>query len=333
MRHGRMHGKPHVLYFSKLQSLAFLLDIHVLVMSFAGYFKSWSGCKAFLDGLLCGWCPLYSDLKVDSNVDLKGRNVIVTGANSGIGLECARKLASFGANVTLACRDASRAKKAMDDLIASTSNTNIEVMQLDVSNFASIRAFVAAWGSKPIDILLNNAGQPPARYLITEDGLEQSYVANFLSQVMLTELLLPFMAPNCRVVMVSSITNYTGLIDVNDLDKSKYISNSLKLKPGDAMPPTSLVTLYADAKLAQVVYTRALQQHLDASSTYAPRNIVVHAVHPGVVKTPLWGKSHGAAAKYNGIVDKVVSSANLIGITPEQGACTPVWAATNPELR
>lgn len=110
-----------------------------------------------------------------------------------------------------------------------------------------------------------------------------SYVANFLSQVLLTELLLPQLASNARIIMMSSIVNYHGVIDVADLDRSHFIESELRLKNGDAMPPGSLVTLYADAKLCQVVYTRELQARINASETYRSRKIVVHACHPGVV--------------------------------------------------
>lgn len=290
---------------------------------------SYCHAKCMLDGLLVPWCPLYRNLTVEP-VDLTGRNVIVTGANSGIGLEVARKMATFGANVTLACRNAAKGEEAKKELVASTGNANIDVRVLDVSSFASIKAFAESWGSKPIDILINNAGQPPAFFNITDDGLESSYVANFLSQVLLTELLLTAFAQNARVIQMSSITNYLGTIDPADLDRSNYIRTKLKLQPGDAMPPTALVSLYADAKLCQLVYTRELQKRLDESEQYSGRKIVVHATHPGLVNTALWGKSSGAADKYEGTVTRVVASINLIGT--EQGSCTAAWLATDPKL-
>lgn len=129
-----------------------------------------------VDMLLCSWFPLYSNLTVQP-VDLTGRNVIVTGgmrhslaslvfgwrqvevtrpfsANAGIGLESARQLAAFNANVTLACRDAAKGERARLDIVASTGNQNVTVHVVDVSSFASVRSFVSEWGDKPVDILI-----------------------------------------------------------------------------------------------------------------------------------------------------------------------------------
>ena len=83
-----------------------------------------------------------------------GTDVKPTAANVGIGFESAKKLASFNANVTLACRNLEKGEKAREALLDITGNLNIEVRLLDVSTFASVHAFVAEWGAKPVDILI-----------------------------------------------------------------------------------------------------------------------------------------------------------------------------------
>ena len=115
--------------------------------------------------------PFYRPLLVPT-VDLTGKNVIITGgatcphrdlyamltsrcsANTGIGLESARKLAAFGANVTLACRSVEKGEEANKDIVATTGSDQVRVRVLDLSSFASVRAFVTEWGAKPVDILM-----------------------------------------------------------------------------------------------------------------------------------------------------------------------------------
>jgi NAD(P)-dependent dehydrogenase (short-subunit alcohol dehydrogenase family) len=104
--------------------------------------------------------PIYSELKMPI-ADLSGKSAIITGANSGIGLEAARALAGMGAHVTLACRNAAKGEDAKKQIIESTGSLNVEVETLDCGSFASVRAFLNRWKmreSKRVDILINNAG-------------------------------------------------------------------------------------------------------------------------------------------------------------------------------
>src|ERR1700709_1409420 len=94
---------------------------------------------------------------VISSVDLSGKNAIVTGGSSGIGVETARALASAGADVTLAVRDIEAGQKVADEITASTGNQKLHVGRLDLADQSSVRTFVAAW-SGPLDILVDNAG-------------------------------------------------------------------------------------------------------------------------------------------------------------------------------
>lgn len=105
---------------------------------------------------------LYPEL-VSPRADLQGRLAIVTGANSGIGFEVARALASMGAHIVLACRNKSKGEEARKKIIEGSGNPNVELEIIDLAQFASVRAFVERWQKRPrdtnrVDILVNNAG-------------------------------------------------------------------------------------------------------------------------------------------------------------------------------
>ena len=120
----------------------------------------------------------------DDIPDQSGRRVIVTGANSGLGLSTARKLARKGATVTLACRNVAKGREAVAQVGGDAT-----LAQLDLASLASIRAFAEA-RTEPVDLLVNNAGimAPPEGR--TADGFEAQFGTNHLGHFALTGLLL-----------------------------------------------------------------------------------------------------------------------------------------------
>lgn len=125
---------------------------------FSSILSGLSNLKTNLDYL---FMFLYSDMAMP-HVDLHGKLAIVTGANSGIGYEAARALASMGAHVVLACRSEPKAQEARQKIVEDTGNESVEVEILDCGSFKSVRAFLDRWEkreSKQIDILINNAGK------------------------------------------------------------------------------------------------------------------------------------------------------------------------------
>ncbi|KDN38443.1 hypothetical protein RSAG8_09537, partial [Rhizoctonia solani AG-8 WAC10335] len=164
-----------------------------------------------LDNLLI---PVYPKMKMPV-ADLKGKLAIVTGANSGIGLEAARALAGMGAHVILACRNKAKGEEAKSSIVKSTGNSKIEVEILDCGRFASVREFLNRWKErelKQVDILINNAGGLTSTTALTEDGFEQTYHINHLSHVLLTHGLLNLgcIASDGRIISVSSIGFYSS---------------------------------------------------------------------------------------------------------------------------
>ena len=133
---------------------------------------------------------LSTSLEVVDGVDLTGTSAIVTGASSGIGVETARALASAGATVTLAVRDTSAGHRAAASIRESTGKSEVRVVELDLSDLASVRAFADDW-SGALDLLVNNAGVMHAPEQRTAAGWEMHMAVNHLGHFALTTALLP----------------------------------------------------------------------------------------------------------------------------------------------
>jgi NAD(P)-dependent dehydrogenase (short-subunit alcohol dehydrogenase family) len=192
---------------------------------------------------------------------MTGRNVIVTGANSGIGRGAARALAGAGARVILAVRDTDKGKAA-----AGTMSGETEVRRLDLASLASVREFAAAWAGD-IDLLINNAGVMVPPLTRTVDGFELQFGTNHLGHFALTNLLLDHVTG--RVVTVSSTGHRIGTIDFEDLNWER--------KPYKAW------RAYGQSKLANLLFTAELQRRLTAVGS----TVLADAAHPGYAATNL----------------------------------------------
>ncbi|CAL4067336.1 unnamed protein product [Meganyctiphanes norvegica] len=245
--------------------------------------------------------------------NLKGKTVIVTGANTGIGLETARDMARRGAKVILACRNMEKCKKARQDIALETRNKHIYCRECDLASQDSIRNFAKMVNeSEPsVDILINNAGVMRCKYQTTKEGIELQLGTNHMGHFLLTNLLLDKIkesAPS-RIVNVSSVAHLRGKIHFEDLNSVK------KYDEGEA---------YAQSKLANILFTHELAQRLEG------KGVTVNAVHPGLVNTEL-GRHMGF---YNSIIATIFVQP-LLWIflkTPTKGAQTTIYAALSPEL-
>lgn len=189
-----------------------------------------------------------------------GRTVIVTGANSGLGLVTARELARVDAHVILACRNTAKGEEA-----AATMRGNVEVRPLDLQDLASVKEF--AGGVDKVDLLINNAGIMAVPYALTKDGFESQIGTNHLGHFALTNQLLPKLCE--RVVTVSSMMHLFGKISLKDLNwKSR---------------PYSAWLAYGQSKLANLLFTQELQRRLDAVGS----PVKSLAAHPGYSSTNL----------------------------------------------
>ena len=229
--------------------------------------------------------------------DLTGRTYVVTGANSGIGLEAARKLVAAGGHVVLAVRDTAKGEAAAAQLDGST-----EVAELDLADLSSVRAFAEAWGEREITSLVNNAGIMMVAQGRTVDGFERQLGTNHLGHFALTNLLLPQVTD--RVVTVSSGLHNGPQVDFDDLDLERSYT------------PTRA---YQQSKLANLLFTAELQRRL----TDAGSSVVAHACHPGYSATNL--QSHHANPLMNKLMwlgNKVVATSAEFGARPTVHAVT-----------
>jgi NAD(P)-dependent dehydrogenase (short-subunit alcohol dehydrogenase family) len=227
----------------------------------------------------------------------EGRTVVVTGANSGIGLVAARELARAGARVVLAVRDRPRGERA-----AATIGGEREVRELDLADLASVRAFVESWEGD-VDVLINNAGVMAPPEGRTKDGFETQIGTNHLGHFALTNLLLPRIRD--RVVTVSSTAHRMGRIDLDDLNWERR---------GYSRWPA-----YGQSKLANLLFTLELQRRLEAAGS----QVRALAAHPGYAATSL--QSHTESFIQN-IAMRI--SNLLVAQSDEMGALPTLFAAT-----
>jgi NAD(P)-dependent dehydrogenase (short-subunit alcohol dehydrogenase family) len=192
---------------------------------------------------------------------MTGRNVIVTGANSGIGRAAASALSAAGARVVLAVRNTDKGHAAAASMPGET-----DVRRLDLASLASVREFAAAWEGD-IDLLINNAGVMVPPLTRTAEGFELQFGTNHVGHFVLTNLLLERVTG--RVVTVASGAHRFGSIDFDDL--------------GWERKPYRASRAYGQSKLANLLFTAELQRRLTAAGSA----VLATAAHPGYAATNL----------------------------------------------
>jgi NAD(P)-dependent dehydrogenase (short-subunit alcohol dehydrogenase family) len=256
--------------------------------------------------------------EVVEGVDLTGRTAIVTGGGSGIGVETAKALALAGADVVLAVRRPEAASAVAAEIEAEAGEP-VRTEPLDLSSFASIRAFAARWGDAPLSILVNNAGVMACPLSHTEDGLEMQIGTNHFGHFLLATLLAPALergadtggGARSRVVALSSIGHRRSGVHFED--------------PFFRDRPYDKWEAYGQAKTANALFA------VGFDARFADRGINANAVHPGGIMTPLQRHLPREEMIAFGWIDEA-GNVNERFKSPEQGAATSVWAAVGSEL-
>ena len=250
----------------------------------------------------------------DDIPSLEGRVALVTGANSGLGLECVRALARRKATVILACRSRSKAETAKARCLQE-GLCGLDLLDLDLADPDSIQraADVVRERYGHLDLLLNNAGVMAPPRTLTAQGHELQFGVNHLGHMALTRMVLPLMAarPDPRVVTVTSGAQYFGRIRWNDPswreDYDRYGA-------------------YGQSKLANVMFALELDQRLRRDRSPV-RSL---AAHPGIARTELQptaianGGNRFEAVAYR-LMDPVFQSAAM-GALPQLHAATATTA-------
>lgn len=249
--------------------------------------------------------------------DQHGRTAIVTGGNSGIGLEAARVLVRKRASVVLACRNPEKTKAAADALRREAPQAAVETFALDLADLESVRAFARAFSAthSRLDLLVNNAGVMAIPRRETANGFEMQIGTNHLGHFALTGLLLERLlgTPGARVVNVSSGAHRAGRIRFDDLHGERSYGRW---------------AAYGQSKLANLLFSYELQRRLEARRLTQ----ISVACHPGYAATDL----QFVAARMDGSRLFALASAignRILAQSAADGALPTVYAALSPDVR
>ena len=254
---------------------------------------------------------------VEDIPDQSGRTALITGANSGLGLQTAKALAGAGAKVLLGCRNAERAQAAQKEIASAAPEASVEIVEIDLGDLASVKRAAEEVSARPepLDLLVNNAGvmAPPRQE--TKDGFELQLGTNHLGHFALTagliEKLLAADAP--RIVNVSSIAHRAGKMDFEDLNWERSYSRW---------------PAYGRSKMANLLFTQELADRSEATGA----SLITAASHPGFAATNLQTSGPGIG-RLGVVIKPVMKVGNLLFAQSDaSGALPSLYAATAPDV-
>ncbi|MGH8517666.1 MAG: oxidoreductase, partial [Panacagrimonas sp.] len=248
-----------------------------------------------------------------------GRVAIVTGANSGLGLETSVALAAAGATVVMACRNPAKAKDALEQLRLRVPGANAALMTLDLANLASVRSFAADFDRTHarLDLLINNGGIMKTPLSRTVDGFESQFGTNHLGHFALTGLLMGRLlsTPGARVITICSLGHWRSKgLPFDDL--------------GYERTPYSPFGGYCNSKLANLLFTVELARRLEARGA----SVIAASAHPGGAQTNI---SAASRTPFSAFYERLATPIALRWFinTAAIGALPGLYAATAPGVR
>jgi len=247
-----------------------------------------------------------------NGADMTGKTVVITGANSGIGLETAVGLAKAGAKTVITARDRARGEAAAADIRARSGRDDVELVVFDLADIASIRQGAAEILQRcpRIDVLVNNAGLILSDRRETVDGFEETLAVNHLGPFVLTDLLLERIKESApaRIVNVAS-TAHKGArkgLDFDDLQSTRAYGG---------------MQVYSKSKLATIYFTRELARRLEGTG------VTVNCLHPGTVAT-----GYGRDGDTSGVFAFGLKFIKPFILSAEKGARTSIYLASSPDV-
>lgn len=254
--------------------------------------------------------------QVTDGVNLRGKTAVVTGCNSGIGLETMRVLVLRGAHVIGTARSPEKAEEACKSVMVTGAKgraTPVVAEQTDYASVAACSDKIAAMGM-PVDMLIANAGVAFLPELELVDGIEKHFAINHLSHFIFVNRLLPTVkkSKQGRVVIVGSVAHRgapAGGIDFDNLDGHNGYDR---------------FKFYAQSKLANGLHAKALAKRLAGTTT------TVNVLHPGTIETPIFKYLDEERRPKAGAV---IADGKEIIKTPAQGAATTCYVATSSSLK
>jgi NAD(P)-dependent dehydrogenase (short-subunit alcohol dehydrogenase family) len=244
---------------------------------------------------------------------MHGKTVVVTGGNSGIGLETAGELASMGARVLLTARNADKGRAAVAALGQRVGEKgSVQLVVFDLGDLDSVRRGAAEILEQAprLDVLVNNAGLVLSEREVTVDGYEATFAINHLGPFLLTNLLLDRIRASApaRVVTVASTAHTSARkgIPFDDLQSARHYRG---------------MRVYGQSKLANILFTLELARRLEGSG------VTANSLHPGTVRT-----GYGADGDTRGFLAFGIKLASPFFLTPAKGARTSVYLASSPEV-
>ena len=237
------------------------------------------------------------------NISFKGKTVLVTGSNSGVGFKTIEEALYLDAKVIMACRNHERAEAAREELLAEYPNAAIEILLLDLSDFSSIDSFVENIVSNriDIDIFVNNAGTFHKTGK-TKDGFENVLGINYFAVYYLSEKLMPYLKTLPHKVIYCntiSVIHKIAKIDYEDFYFTKKYNH---------------FAVYARSKLCLAKYTYNLAKR------NADSNVSVYMIHPGISVTPLGANAFGS------VISKLANALRGVFNSPEKSSLAMVYS-------